>query len=139
MSATHIAIALSALFVAAASLPGQCSSWLPGQDLPGANGEVFASAAWDPDGPGPQPAGIVFAGSFSIAGGVSVRSVAFYDPATTAWSPLGVVAGTVNAVHVRPNGELVIAGSFSIADGVTVNRVARWSGSAWAPIGAGFD
>lgn len=125
MSASRVAIAASALVLAASQLPGQCSSWLPGANLPGTNGEVFASAAWDPDGAGPQPAGIVYGGSFTFAGGVSVRSIAFFNPATSAWSPLGIVAGTVNAVHVRPNGELVIAGSFAIADGSTVNRVAR--------------
>jgi hypothetical protein len=36
------------------------------------------------------------------------------------------------------NGDLVAGGNFVSADGVTLNRVARWNGTSWQPMGAGF-
>jgi hypothetical protein len=47
--------------------------------------------------------------------------------------------GQVNALAVSGNGDLYAGGSFTIAGGVSANRVAKWNGTAWSPVGSGFD
>lgn len=58
----------------------------------------------------------------------------------TAWSPLGAgVGGSVFALAVLSNGELIAGGHFDTAGGLPANRVARWDGTAWHPLGAGMS
>src|SRR5262245_62897347 len=46
--------------------------------------------------------------------------------------------GTVSAILVLPNGDLVAGGSFTVADSAFVNNVARWDGTTWHPLGGGI-
>jgi hypothetical protein len=46
--------------------------------------------------------------------------------------------GTVWALAVLPNGDLVAGGKFTFAGGVAANRIARWDGSSWAALGSGL-
>jgi trimeric autotransporter adhesin len=107
------------------------------------SGGVTAVQAWDPDGPGPQPELVVVAGSFTRAGNAIVNGLAAYDPTTGLWSSLGsgaagLAVSRIEALHVRPNGELVAAGYFVTIDGVVCNSIARWNGTTWSPFGSGF-
>jgi hypothetical protein len=120
--------------------------WQPMDDAsdsyPGVNGGVNAMVNWDPDGSGPRPPLVVLAGSFSIAGTVVVSNgLATYDPATGAWGELGT--GTTNSpissLVVSPSGQLFAAGDFTTIGGTPANRVARWTGSAWVPLGSGVN
>ena len=70
---------------------------------------------------------LVVGGEFSFAASTSATRLAAYDPTTGTWSAFGTgMNGTVRALAVRPNGNLVAGGDFVTAGGVTVNRVAEW-------------
>lgn len=72
---------------------------------------------------------LVAAGDFTIAGGVSARRVARWDG--TAWSAFGSgLTGIVQAIAVRPNGDLIAVGNFS-------GQVMRWDGVSWNLLGGG--
>jgi hypothetical protein len=47
----------------------------------------------------------------------------------------GGVTGAINALTLRPGGDLVAGGTFTAAGGVTAHYVARWNGSSWASVG----
>ena len=47
------------------------------------------------------------------------------------------VNGTVRALSVLPNGDLVVGGSFTAAGEGSANRVARWNGSGWSALPEG--
>jgi hypothetical protein len=64
----------------------------------------------------------------------------------TSWAPLGSGVGassdTVYALQRHDDGtgmQLYAGGRFSVAGAVSAARVARWNGSSWSPVGAGFD
>ena len=117
----------------------QCETvWLPGPGRAGTDGVVFASTMWDPDGAGPQPAKLVIGGGFATAGNIVANRVAVLDPGVwSGWSALGSgMNGSVSALTTW-NGSLVAAGSFTTADGTPANCIARWTGTAWEPLGSG--
>jgi hypothetical protein len=120
---------VSLLILAAAGTPllAQCATqWLPGAGLAGTDNTVQASILWDPDGPGPAPSLVVFAGRFSMAGDVPASRIAAYDLQSGAWSSFGSgLNGDVWDLAVLPNGNLVAAGSFTSAGGVSANRIRR--------------
>lgn len=119
---------------------GQCSvNCVPGGRVPDADGAVNASCTWDPDGPGPQPAVVVLGGAFQVVGNAVARGLALYDPGTGECTSLGTgVSGSVTALAVLPNNDLVVAGIFQSIDGVAATNVARWDGSSWLPMAAGL-
>jgi trimeric autotransporter adhesin len=86
---------------------------------------------------------LVAGGNFMTAGGVLSNRLARWNG--SAWSPLGVGGfaspfdADVNAMIVRPNGDLVAGGSFRFAEGISANRVARWNGANWVPLGTGVS
>jgi hypothetical protein len=49
------------------------------------------------------------------------------------------MGGSVFALAVLPNGDLVAGGEFMTAGGVTANSIARWDGSSWQPLGSGMN
>ena len=49
------------------------------------------------------------------------------------------VNGSINALVMLPNGDLIAGGSFSSVGGVAANNIARWNGWTWAPMGSGMD
>jgi hypothetical protein len=70
--------AMALPWVAAAVANGQVctSSWLPGPGLVGANDQVFACAAWDPDGGGPLGPRWVVSGLFTGIGTTAANRIA---------------------------------------------------------------
>jgi hypothetical protein len=52
---------------------------------------------------------------------------------------MGSLNGTVRALALLPNGEVVAGGEFTANGGSTVLRLARWTGTAWAQLGAGCN
>ncbi|MBL9077215.1 MAG: hypothetical protein JNL08_06920 [Planctomycetes bacterium] len=111
--------------------------------------------SWTNLGSGP---GIVsVAGSLELANGDLVVAGPFTDfagvaaPGLARWSPGGWSAwwtssafgagfdGSVKALAVAANGDVVAAGSFVTAGGVVANRIARWDGTAWTALGSGLD
>lgn len=135
--------ALILLLLVAASARGgaaQCATVLQlGFGGSGTNGTVYATAAWDPDGPGPMPQVLVVGGSFSVAGTVAANNIACFEPIAGVWSALGT--GTNNAVvslMTLPNGTLVAGGTFSTAGGVSAGLIAQWDGVGWSSMGTGL-
>jgi trimeric autotransporter adhesin len=133
-------IALS-LGLGSAVVSGQCTpQWLPGAGTPGFSGTVNATTMWDPDGVGPLTPRLVVGGSFRSVGAVAVDGIAAYNPATGVWSALGGgIDGSVGALAVLPNGDLVASGLFTTAGGVAARNIARWNGSVWSPMGSGLS
>ncbi|MCA8976494.1 MAG: hypothetical protein KDC98_17370 [Planctomycetes bacterium] len=130
------------LLALAPVLPSQCQpSWNRISQLGfGVNGQVRALQRWDPDGAGPLSEVMVVAGGFTEAGGIPASNIAIYDPISGTWSSIGGGAnGTVSALAVAANGDLLMGGVFTAAGGVSANGVARWNGSSWQPLGVGLD
>jgi len=129
------------LFALCSAATAQCQlEWRAAGGIAGANGTVYASVAWDPDGGGPLGEVVVFGGSFTAAGEASAAGVAVYDPLTEQVTPLGDgFDGDVRALLVDGDGDLVAAGEFTASGGVATPRIARWNGSAWESVGSGFD
>ncbi|MFY9344221.1 MAG: hypothetical protein WAT39_17145 [Planctomycetota bacterium] len=114
--------------------PTQCSNpWRSLSSTPGVFGgqrHVDAATVWDRDGAGPQPALVVVAGDFTIAGSVYADRIAAFDPVTSTWSALGQgLGGQVLALQPLPNGDLVAAGVFGIV---------RFDGTNWWPLATGI-
>lgn len=86
---------------------------------------------------------LAVAGNIDFAGGQPVNRIARWDGA--AWSPIGDgFEGLgpftyVEALATLPDGDLVACGNFTSSGGQPVLRIARWNGSTWSPIGAGFN
>jgi hypothetical protein len=102
---------------------------------------VYDMIVYD-DGQGPA---LYAGGQFTSAGGVSVNNLARWDG--VAWSDVGggVSGGgnaEVRALTVLDDGYgpvLYVGGRFTSAGGVATSNVARWNGTNWSPVGAGFD
>ena len=58
-----------------------------------------------------------------------------WEPGPAAPGPYG----DVYAALALPGGELIVGGTFTFADQSVVNHIARWNGSSWQPLGAGFS
>ncbi|MFD2720828.1 hypothetical protein ACFST9_19055 [Hymenobacter monticola] len=87
-----------------------------------ANGEVYAG------------------GDFAQAGGTAASNVAKWNG--TAWGSLGTgtsngVNGSVSALAIAGNGDVLVGGDFTQAGGRAAGHVARWNGNAWSTLGTG--
>jgi hypothetical protein len=89
---------------------------------------------------------IVVCGEFDRAGDQSISGIAAYTG--NGWASLGggltgVIPNTYDLVAPHGmmawNGDLYVAGNFRRAGDVVVNGVARWDGSQWHAMGAGFN
>lgn len=111
----------------------------------GTDGFVNALAVYDDQsGTGPK---LYVGGWFEHAGGIATNYLARWDG--SAWSAVGTglsggVAGFVSAmvVHQEPahsTPSLYVGGDFTNAGGVGVKHIARWNGSSWSAMGAGFS
>src|SRR5262245_30991722 len=138
-------VLLAALTCSAARVEAQCTpSWLPGEGVPGldGNGAILAMTTWDPDGAGPEAPLLVVAGSFWSAGDANALGIAAWDGQT--WRPLGNASGRelwdVHALTVY-NGDLIAGGGFSTTFGSPANYVARFdvATGTWKPLGIGMD
>lgn len=106
--------------------------WDTGFGVPGLNG----GGVGDIERVGDR---ILFAGFFSVAGTTSVNNIAFYDPESNAWTPLGSgVDGSVQAVAPDEEGRIFVGGTFSHAGGVPASNVAMWDGVHWHALGEGL-
>ncbi len=111
------------------------------------NGPVFATTVWDADESGPERSVLVCVGAFTLVSDTETRvhNVARWDGVS--WQPYGsgfnewVRALTLwDADGDGPAApELVAGGDFTAARGAALNHVGRWDGSAWRPLGSGFD
>src|SRR5262249_10087046 len=132
-------LALLAIAIPAAAQPPCNGEWRfgPGQGELGVNGAIFASTAWDADGPGPAPAVLIVGGNFSGAGhAIAPNLAAWVGPS---WQSLGAGSnGFVSAVAVF-GGAVIAGGIFPSAGGQPAARVARWNGVSWQPMGSGIS
>ncbi|MCC7395587.1 MAG: hypothetical protein IT455_00810 [Planctomycetes bacterium] len=139
----HVSSSFGSLFVVslmAAFAGAQCApAFVPGASTMGfANGSssgapyVASFEVWDPDGPGPSPSVHVFGGAFDFAGSLASRALVVQDPATGAWSSLGVVAGTVYSTLPQANGDLLVRGGFTTVGGVATSSLARLRNGVWS-------
>ncbi len=90
------------------------------------------------------PGGLLFAGgSFTTAGGVRADHLASWDGGS--WLPLGGpvpvtgMDGSLSALLVCANGDVVAGGDFATAGGVGATRIARRHGNSWSPLGTGCN
>lgn len=132
-------ITRSAATVAALAIPmaAQCGNLFVQIPVGAFTDRFFAAVPWDPDGTGPQPAGVVVGGDFQNIAGQAHQKVAFYHPDSGTWSALPGLSSTgdVRALCVLPDGSLVAGGSFS----GSASRLARWNGATWTTIGGGVS
>lgn len=89
---------------------------------------------------------IIACGEFDRVGNKAISGIMQWDG--SAWDSLGSglsgnIAGTAPVMyphdmcHFGP--DLVVAGNFQKAGGITVNGIARWDGTQWHNLGAGFN
>jgi len=107
--------------------------------IPGGLGPYIASIVVLPGGD------ILAGGTFSTAGGNSIRNLARYSPAAGTWSALGVGMGVyfgsscVNAITLLPSGDVILGGLFRLAVGMSVTNMVRLSpdSNTWSLVGSG--
>ncbi|MFO0830444.1 MAG: hypothetical protein U0637_01250 [Phycisphaerales bacterium] len=134
------------LVVAGALMPAldalaQCpGSWVQTpMTAQGFSNRPMCGAIWDMDGPGPVPAGPVVCGEFLLPGSAAGSyDVAAWDGAH--WVRVGDSFNMwFRSVHVTAANELYVGGDFTSAGAVSVARIARFSGTAWQPLGTGCN
>ncbi|MFO1077504.1 MAG: hypothetical protein U1E73_07235 [Planctomycetota bacterium] len=79
--------------------------------------------------------GHVYVGGFFQSGG-TYAYLGEWDGATWSYVPCNSI---VHGLARLPNGDLVAAGGFTSVGGAAANYVARFDGSSWQPMGAGFS
>lgn len=90
----------------------------------GLGGWVYSSTVYNGN--------LVVGGSFTSAGGYSVRNIAQWDGSS--WGSIGTgVNGQVDALTVY-NGKLIAGGKFFEAGGVEVRYLAQWDGTEWTDV-----
>jgi len=104
--------------LAAALLGGGCGD--DGNDQPDAGDDDGAPDAGEPDAQPGDPASGAWREGFGLPG------------------PFGF-GSRVEDVAIGPDGHVYIGGIFVDAAGVPVANVATWTGTDWAPLGAGLD
>jgi hypothetical protein len=109
-----------------------CPHWIPGllsgETFNGADGTVYASTLWDPDGGGSAPERLVLGGSFLSVQFSQTGRVAVRNPGTTYWD--GVTfneIGYVKSLGTFQN-DLIIGGQ----------NIYRWNGASLVVMGAGI-
>ncbi|MBS0197768.1 MAG: immunoglobulin domain-containing protein [Planctomycetes bacterium] len=89
---------------------------------------------------------VIAGGNFTRAGGAAATYVARYSPTTGTWSPLGAGIeisnnGSVYALAVLPDGDVIVGGDFIRAGGVATNYISRFNPTTgvWSALGAGTN
>lgn len=99
-----------------------------------AGGDVHALAAYDDDGPGPNPERLIAAGSFISAGGNTVDRIARWNGTAWAALPGGGLNSQVNTLCVY-QGQLYAGGFFTQANPsglpVSATGLAQYNGFGW--------
>ena len=122
---------------AGAQCPGR---WLPGADVAGVNGPVWALMTL-PDGD------LLVGGVFSAVGGTLANDIARYNPTTGTWSavgtgPTGGASGPVIFTFaLLPSGDVLVGGGFSAVNGVPAMNIALYNptSGAWSAVGGGIS
>ncbi|MFO0835413.1 MAG: hypothetical protein U0638_10600 [Phycisphaerales bacterium] len=121
----------------------QCEEqWLPGGGIAGASSTVYASARWDPDGPGPIDEVFVLGGRFAVAGDVPANGLATWDGEH--WATLGSgldlsdPTAQVRVLLPLSDGRLVVGGVFTSINGIPCQSIAVFDGASWHPLSAGL-
>ncbi len=119
------------------------TAWSPvgGGTTPNTLAPIYDMVVFD-DGAG---AALYIGGDFTAAGGVGVNNIARWNG--TSWSEVGGgvtgdASAVVNVLTVLDDGTgpaLYAGGRFTNAGGVSVSNIARWDGTNWTAVGAGFD
>lgn len=124
-----IAVVLSLTF----KLDSQTYTWQPlgGGLQNGTNNTVKAITTYNGK--------IIYGGTFSQAGSLSVLNIAAYDPAANTWSALGSgLNGEVKSLTVSGS-DLIAGGSFTQAGIINTSHVAKWNGTTWSAMGSGLN
>jgi trimeric autotransporter adhesin len=133
-------LAFAALFPAATAF-AQCPDWKTGPldntSVDGANGAVYCSYYWDPDGGGPLPTYLVVGGAFTSIQGVAANHIAMRDPYSGQWQALGAGVGTVPLALTVWNGKLVVGGTGNNNPADTDNNLLTYDGSTWTSLYGG--
>jgi hypothetical protein len=137
-----LVLVLAASLFATPSAHAQCADWEAGPldngiAANGANGSVYCSTLWDPDGAGPIPAELVIGGAFTSIDGVPAHHLAIRDAYTGAWSELGGGVGTIALSLTTWNGMLVVGGTGDNYPDTPDNNVLGWNGSTWVSFNEG--
>ncbi len=120
----------------ASSLPNE--RWRSIGGTCGVNSEVFALAATSVSAGISLQDRIYVAGSFSKAGDLPAAKIAYWQ--NHAFYPIATsINGSVYAITVLPNNQVVIGGDFTSVDGKNTRYIARWDGSQWGPVGTGTN
>ena len=89
---------------------------------------------------------LIACGEFDRVGDEEIQGIMQWDG--SGWAPLGDgldgnIQGTAQVMFPHQmlvyNSELYVAGNFRYAGGVEVNGIAKWDGTTWTNIGAGFN
>lgn len=89
---------------------------------------------------------IIACGEFNRVGNKPISGIMQWDG--SAWDSMGSglsgnIAGTAPVMYPHDlcifGADLIVAGNFQKAGGTTVNGIARWDGSQWHNLGAGFN
>jgi hypothetical protein len=135
-------------FAAAGScLANSIASWDPKSGAWSALGEGVSRSQYNPyikDVVADAGGNVYVGGDFTQAGSIKANSIAKWDGQN--WQALDsgltytdtAQEGSVNALVIDRQGNMVAGGSFYQAGGVTVQNVARWTGKAWEAMGAGL-
>lgn len=101
------------------------------------NGQVLASAQWDPDGNGPREPVMLIAGEISRVGGsVAALGIASFDPRTFQWTnDVPQLTGTVRTLLVTDSNDIYAAGEFF--PGGSVRYIAKRVGATWSYLDPG--
>ena len=81
-------------------------------------------------------------GAFATVAGVTVNSIARWDPVGETWAALGTgVDGDIHALTTGSDGSIYAAGQFTTAGGIVVNNIAKWDpvNEFWEELGSGID
>ena len=84
---------------------------------------------------------IIAGGTFTHIGTIDAGHIASFDGTT--WTPMNAgLNSAVRAMTQCPNGDIIVGGDFAYENGPfgnTVSRIARWTGSAFVPLGGGIS
>jgi hypothetical protein len=134
-------IIIYTLAMSASLAVAQCEYYVAASaTAPPVNHRVDAIASYDPDGSGPLAPRLLVGGSFASSPASTPR---FWD-GTNYVAPFGVIAypqwsfSTAVQSMALFEGRLIVGGGFTSAGGVTALSVAQWSGTSYAPLGAGL-
>ena len=139
MGANWLTTAVAAIVVACGARPSmaQCK-WLPGDGYRGTDDALYATTAWDPDGPGPMPEVLAVGGRLRMAGRIDAELIATWDgqrwaalgPGLTGPLP-GSADDAVFALAIWRGRLCAAVGHLVLPSATYTSSIAVWNGSSW--------